>query len=101
MLLAMGLLAAMFLYPVLSLWRNGRKQCGESAGNLDGYNSAEDNPWVCAEPSARQTEAETQPDASTAPDSRQDQPHGPTYTETRQPTPHATGVSHLRTDRRL
>ena len=101
MLLAMGLLAAMFLYPVLSLWRDGRKHRGEPAPNLHGYNSAEDNPGVCVEVSARRTEAETQPDTATAADSRQAQPHGPTYTETRQPTPHATGVSHLRADHRL
>jgi len=64
-LFAMGLLTAMFLYPVLFLWRDGRKQRGEPR-NIDGCGPAEDDPWLGAEPSGRQTEAEMQPDACSA-----------------------------------
>lgn len=63
MLFAMGLLIAMFLYPVLSLWHDERKQRGDPLRNIDECNLVEDDPWLCPEPSARQTTAEMQPDA--------------------------------------
>jgi hypothetical protein len=69
MLFAMGLLTAMFPYPVLSLWRDGRKQRGEPACNIDRCSPAEEEPCLCAEPSTRQTEAGMQPDACAAPGS--------------------------------
>lgn len=69
MLFAMGLLTAMFLYPALSLWWDGRKQRGKQPRNIDGFCPAEDVPYLDAEPAARQTEAEMQPDACSAPGS--------------------------------
>jgi len=69
MLFAMGLLIAMFLYPVLSLWYDGRKQRGDPPRNIDECNPAEDDPWLCTEPSERQTTAEVQPDGCSAPGS--------------------------------
>jgi hypothetical protein len=41
MLFAMALITAMFLYPVLVLWRDERKRRGEPTRNFDGCGPVE------------------------------------------------------------